>query len=253
MGAMLVLVFGTVPAVGFSQMDADEVCDLLAEFESLSAVDYQVFESYAKEDLDRFFESLNSSEGVDSILPSGWLRNQTAMQMAQCYLTGRGTEKDVSKAIAILESPARAGHANSAHVLASIKVFNTDDAELQREGFLALQKEADAGSAYAAGKVGWAHAIGSGTEKDEARALELYFLAANAGMTYWQYLLAHAYEQGYYGLPIDPEQASYWREFEPKIHITIYECEIAGNYARGLYPSNTELQQYYLQGCEAKR
>ena len=153
--------------------------------------------------------------------------------------------------MAILEIPASEGHEGSAHMLASMQLFQSDDPVLQSRGFSVLQKEAQEGSAYSSGKLGWAYAMGVGTEKDEQRALELYFIAANAGMTYWQYLLAHAYEQGYYGLPVDQERAEYWREFEPKSHITAYECEIASNYERGLYPPNSELEQRYKEGCGA--
>ena len=151
--------------------------------------------------------------------------------------------------MAVLEGPASSGDSGAAHMLASIQVFRSDDPKLQRKGFLTLKQEADDGSAYSAGKLGWAYALGRGTEKSEKRALEQYFIAAKAGMTYWQFLLAHVYEQGYYGQPVDPERAEYWRTYEPKIHIAKYECEIAQDYERGIFPANEQLQKQYMDAC----
>lgn len=238
-----------LPVIGSAQLADDEFCENLTIFEQLSSDDYESLEQWSEESLDATFEVISQSARMSDAMPDDWLRNQVATYIADCYMTGRGTERDIRKAMAVLAVPASAEHSSSAHMLASMQVFHSKDPEIQRVGFLALQQEAEAGSAYSAGKVGWAYAVGLGTERNEHLALEQYSIAADAGMTYWQHLLAHAYERGYYGLPIDLEKAAYWREFQPKIHYSKYECEVAGNYGRGTFPANEKLESQFREAC----
>ncbi len=72
-------------------------------------------------------------------------------------------------------------------------------------------------------------------------------------MTYWQYLLAHAYEKGYLGLDANIEMATYWREYEPKVHIATYECWVAKFYQDSIFPANEDLAVDYQERCEAIR
>jgi len=69
-------------------------------------------------------------------------------------------------------------------------------------------------------------------------------------MTYWQYLLAHAYEKGYLGLAIDEQRANYWRDHKPKVHVALYECWVAIYYADGTFPKNEELRVNYQKVCD---
>jgi len=253
MRIIITLILVVLPPIVVAQRASDEFCENLEAFESLSPDEYESLGQWSDEYLDAILADQPPLTDATDDMPEDWLRYSVATQIADCYMTGRGTKRDIYKAIAVLEIPAKAGHENSAHMLASVQVFQSEDPELQRRGFLALQDEAQSGNAYSAGKVGWAYAMGWGTDKDERLALEQYFIAARAGMTSWQYLLAHAYEQGYYGLPVDQERAAYWREFEPRIHIANYECEIAGSYERGLFPPNPEVQERYRTECNKAR
>ena len=238
-----------LPIAGVAQLADDRFCQNLATFEHLSPEEYESYEKWSEEYFLEAFAAHTELDQASDLMPDGWLKNQIATSIADCYLTGRGTDKDVRKAMSILEAPASTGYEVAVHMLASLQVFSSDDPALQREGFLTLQQVANNGSAYSAGQLGWAYALGRGTEKNEQRALEQYFIAAKAGMTYWQFLLAHAYEQGYYGLPIDPDKAKYWREFKPKVHTAKYECQVAQNYERGTFPANEELHKKYLDAC----
>lgn len=228
-----------------------DFCANLTLLENLTTDDYEQLEREGNDRLDVLVRPSSVSKELTGALPDRWLEYQIAVEIASCYVAGYTIDKDVDKAMSVLEAPAADGYRAAQHMLASLQVFESDDPQLQRTGFQVLQAEAEDGSTYSAGKLGWAYALGRGASRDERRALELYLVAANAGMTYWQDLLSHAYERGYYGLPIDPEQAAYWREFEPKIHVTTYECEIAINYARGLFPPNTEQLERYRAACEA--
>jgi hypothetical protein len=249
MRIFVTIILAALPIAGMAQLADDEFCENLATFEDLSNSEHESLELWSENYIDAIFASRPQSARISDAMSENWLRHQVATHIADCYMTGRGTERNIRKAMAVLEAPANVGHNNSVHMLASLQVFQSNDPELQREGFLTLQQEAEAGSAYSAGKVGWAYALGQGIEKNEQHALEHYFIAANAGMTYWQFLLAHAYEQGYYGLPVDPDQAKYWLEFEPKVHVAKYEREVAGDYERGIFPANDELQKQYRDAC----
>ena len=250
MRILTTIILAGMPVIGVAQLAPDEVCEELSTIEHLTPEEYESLQQWGEDYIDAILSSGSQDARFSEAMPEHWLRNQIAKDVSFCYMTGRGTERDIEKAMAVLEVPANSGDSGSAHMLASMRVFKSDDPELQRKGFLTLMQEANDGSAYSTGKLGWAYALGRGTEKNQQRALEQYFIAAKAGMTYWQFLLAHAYEQGYYGLPIDPDQAKYWREFEPKIHITKYECEVAGNYERGTFPENEELHSRYLDACK---
>ena len=105
------------------------------------------------------------------------------------------------------------------HIEASKMLFQSDSFQDQKEGFEYLAKEANEGSAYSIGKIGWAYQMGLGVDADLDKAKELYLSPARAGMTYWQFLLAHAYEMGYLGFIQSGEQYEYWLNFQPKIHI----------------------------------
>lgn len=182
-----------------------------------------------------------------SALPDGWLY----LMLAECYRAGIGVREDRVVGNSLLRVAASEGSSQAAHMIASVDVFQSGDPVRQKEGFRVLQREyLESGSAYAAGKLGWAYQRGLGVEQHLQKALELYILAAERGMTYWQYLLAHAYERGYLGLDADEERANYWREFKPKVHVDLYECWVSIYYQDGTFPRSKELAAKYQKVCD---
>lgn len=135
------------------------------------------------------------------------------------------------------------------HVRASKLLFSSEDPQEQREGFEFLLAEYRAGSAYSAGKIGWAYQKGLGVEQDINKAVELYEYAAGSGMTYWQFMLAHAHEMGYLGLEQSNERRDYWLNFPEKTHVDVYECWVVFYYENGFFPQNLEVQDQYKQDC----
>lgn len=142
------------------------------------------------------------------------------------------------------------GHPSASHMLASMRLFGSSDPDERKLGFAALQQEFETGSCYAAGKLGWAYQRGLAVQPDMKRALSLYEKAADCGMTYWQFLLAHAYDEGYLGLPQDKEKAAYWLKKEPKIHVDKYECWVANYYRDGTFPRSDEKLVHYSAACK---
>lgn len=53
---------------------------------------------------------------------------------------------------------------------------------------------------------------GSGVERNEARAVQLYQLSAGNGNYYAQQYLTVGYQEGWFGLPKDAKKAAYWRK-----------------------------------------
>lgn len=194
------------------------------------------------------FTALNPDlQSEFSTLPDGWLY----VVLAECYRTGTGVKQDRVVANSLLRVAASEGSSHAAHMIASIDVFQSGDPTRQKAGFGVLEHDyQESGSAYLAGKLGWAYQRGLGVEQDLQQALELYNFAAARGMTYWQYLLAHAYEKGYLGLDVDEERAKHWLEFKPKIHIDLYECWVSIYYQDGTYPKSDELARKYQKICD---
>lgn len=135
------------------------------------------------------------------------------------------------------------------HIEASRKLFQSDDETDRAEGFQRLLTESNEGSAYSRGKIGWAYQMGLGVKKDLDKAKLLYISAAESGMTYWQYLLAHAYQQGYLGLEKSEEKFKHWLNYQPKVQRAQYECWVANYYEMGLFPENDAIYTFNRKTC----
>ena len=230
-----------------AQYADEESCAALANLQ-LPEVEGELFSSESIAGFEQQFQELNpesAAEFADSFQGSMYFT------LAECYWSGIAVEKDRPLGNSIMRLAANKGSRPATHMIASLDVFQSDDPARQRAGFAVLESEyVNEDSAYAAGKLGWAYQRGLGVEENLDKALELYNVAAERGMTYWQYLLAHAYERGYLGLGSDLERAQYWREFRPKVHIALYECWVAIYYRDGIFPANEKLAGKYQAICD---
>ena len=248
---LVVLALISIPVSSYAQYALDEVCTNLAEIENWSEPELGEFAQLSEEYVTALLSKLGGQDvDPNEVFPDDWAKHGFRVQVASCYISGKGIARDTDKAMALLEEPAAAGYPAAVHILASLRLFNSEDPSLQRLGFEVLEKEYESGSAFAAGKLGWAYQKGLGVDPDRDKALELYEYAAQRGMTYWQYLLGHAYEKGYLGLEPDPEKAVGWITYKPKIHVALYECWVASYYADSTFPTNEELQIKYQKICD---
>ncbi len=235
-----------VCSVCHAQYADEETCTVMADL-NMPEIESELLSSESIASFEQQFEQLNpdlASEYSDSL--EGW----KYFSLAECYWNGIVVEMDRQLGNSVMRLAASKGSRPAEHMIASIDVFQSSDPTRQRAGFKVLESEyMDRGSAYAAGKLGWAYQRGLGVDKDREKALELYNIAAQRGMTYWQYLLAHAYEKGYLGLEIDDERAKYWREFKPKVHVAVYECWVSVYYQDGTFPESDELASDFQKIC----
>lgn len=199
---------------------------------------------------DAFCSRIEKFKKQHNKLQPGFLRQTYAIGIAECYLLDRSTEKNIETAVQYLETPAAEGNRTAQHMLASLRLFHASNAVIQQLGFEQLQREFEDGSAYAAGKLGHAYLDGIYVKQDTDKALDLFHHAATNGMTYWQFLLAHAYEQGYFGLSCDIEKSKYWLNFQPKVHHGRYECWVSKYYRDGTFPENNALKVQYSKLCK---
>jgi len=228
----------------------EKVCSHLNEMENFTESDLLKLQKaygdrYVKLMKLAYTGSKEAIDSLDELKETNWVEQTVYNNIAECYLQGNQVKQDIQKGKLYLSKSAKMGNYEAAHQLASIQLFSSENPEEMKLGFKHLESEYKNGSAYSAGKLGWAYQDGLGTEKNLKKAKELYEYAAKHGMTYWQYLLAHAYEKGYLGYQVDLEKSKYWLEFEPKIHIDHYECWVVNYYNNGIFPKNdTELNNY---------
>jgi TPR repeat protein len=174
-----------------------------------------------------------------------------ALQMyGECHLTANVPDADPTVARRYLHAAALLGNAGANHQLASAFIFQPTSAEERSVGVRMLREEYEAGSAFAAGKLGWAYHMGYGVPKDDTLALRFFEEAARGGMTLWQFLLAHVYEQGYYDRAVDAVRSEYWKQYPNKVHVYTYECAVAELYAGGLsFPDRPEVAARFADLC----
>ncbi|TNC83375.1 MAG: hypothetical protein CSH37_14560 [Thalassolituus sp.] len=86
-------------------------------------------------------------------------------------------------------------------------------------------------------------------DPDIIKTKQLCEKAAACGMTHRHLLLAHSYQEGYLGYPIDSEKSEYWRNFSQKVHRIIYQCQVASYYKDGTFPWNQEKYEENLAIC----
>jgi TPR repeat protein len=233
-----------------TKYDPYEQCKVFHESELLKDAKLLELEKAVAEYFETVFESNPEIAQAFKAMPEGWYQQQLLSTFGKCYLEGKYVKKDISRAVEYFKLAEKRGSKEASHILASLRLFQATDPKEKKKGFIAMEKEYKAGSAFAAGKLGHAYQMGFGVKPNLKKALELYEFAADKGMTNWQFLLAHAYEKGYLGLKQDSNKAQYWLNKQPKVHNVDYDCLIAQYYRDGAYPKNSELHRHHSEKCK---
>lgn len=242
------------PCLAFAQLNGEEVCILMSKSESVESRIVPDIIDEMEEHYGKVAKRISELGGLDKHLPKNWLKQSLYMAMADCFAEGRYVMHNSELANHFLLLARDYGSKQAAHTVASLQLFQSDDPQDHKEGFDYLESEYLSGSAYSGGKLGWAYQRGLAVEPNLEKAIELYEHAAKSGMTYWQFLLAHAYEQGYLGLNKDLQKSQYWLEYELKAHRDHYECWVASYYRNGIFPTYEKKEAHYQSICDkAKR
>ena len=120
-----------------------DVCEHIEEFEALSkdkilgleeAISRQFLgmSETAKKSPNGSQEGARVLEGIGA-LRKGWLIESIAVDLAHCYAEGRGTKRDISKAIALLRPYEGQQDSSAAHVLASFQLFYSSRSPSRRK------------------------------------------------------------------------------------------------------------------------
>jgi TPR repeat protein len=130
--------------------------------------------------------------------------------LAQQYLDGNSTEKNVKRGGELLEMAAEKGHVESMN---SLGVY-TRDGKAGRmkdygEALKWFELAAEAGDANSLAQIGQLYEEGLGVEKDEGTALKYYRKAAEKGDSAGQYKMGEAYGSGN-GVAQNYEEAFKW-------------------------------------------
>jgi len=255
MNKLLIFIFLSIFIFPSAFAKTDKICSHLKEMENFNESEIlQLQETYGNTYVELFRlaypEKKDTLKKIDEVKKTSWLEQEIYVNIAECYLQGNHVEQDIEKGKLYLSKAAKSGNYGAAHQLASIQLFSSDNPEEKKQGFKHLELEYKNGSAYSAGKLGWAYQQGVGTKKDISKAKEFYEFAAKNGMTYWQFLLAHAYKMGYLGYDIDPVKSKYWLDFKPKIHVDSYECWVVNYYNDGIFPKNKKELKLNTKVCD---
>ena len=129
-------------------------------------------------------------------------------QLALCYDSGAGVEKDTEKLKYWLETAALNGHVKAQYTIGMIYYanFNKDDDEKAARFFTLAAEQGDVGSQL---QLGILYDRGKGVKKDERAAFCWYLKAAEQGNTTATYLVGIDYYQGT-GVDKNYKEAARW-------------------------------------------
>ena len=141
------------------------------------------------------------------VIRQNFARSQ--FSLAMMHLNGNGAEKDIPKAIELLQSAADAGNADAQNALAGLYM---DGDIVEKDIVLAIElylKAANQGQPVAMEKLSNIFAEGKYIGKDLDSAIQLFLKSAEAGYVLAQYKVGLMYQSGQY-LEKDVEAALYW-------------------------------------------
>ncbi|HEY3782355.1 MAG TPA: tetratricopeptide repeat protein [Fimbriimonadaceae bacterium] len=215
----LTLLFLLMPAFGIAQLESD----LPKPF--TNARDKEVTRALKLEQQGKV------KEAFDLLSRLAEKKNGDAiLHLSEYYLDGKGVKKDKSQAIAWLQKGVDWHLADCTCTLAIYYGGGVNGLARNHKKCVDLLRQAsDEGSLWAMVALGNSYRTGSGVKKDNLRALELFYKAANLGNTSGMYEMGMASAAGLHG-PADDEAAEKW-----------FEKAIAGGAPEAFGPCGLEL------------
>ncbi len=163
---------------------------------------------------------------------------------AMMYYKGAGVDKDLSKAVILLNEVASQGHMEAQNSLGDCYYNGEGVSQDYAKAVEWYRKAAEQGLADAQNHLGICYDSGDGVTKDYAKAAELYAKAAEQGHMWGQYNLAVNYFYGE-GVTKDYAKAAEW--FRKS---AVQGNANAQNWLGGLYYDGEGVSQSYAQAVE---
>lgn len=133
--------------------------------------------------------------------------------MALLYANGLGVEQDERKALGWYLRAAEQGHVEAQYNAGDMLFFGRGVFSSKQDARYWWEKAANQGYAPALHNLAVIYAYGHGVTVDHRQALVLWQKAAEKGYEQSQQALSKAYAEGLFGLPKDPVQARYWKNY----------------------------------------
>ncbi|MGD8741986.1 MAG: tetratricopeptide repeat protein [Granulosicoccaceae bacterium] len=128
------------------------------------------------------------------------------------YEYGRGVKPNLAEAVAWYRRAATAGLAQAQNSLGFLYTLGQGVARNDEQACKWFSLAAEQGHAGAQLNLGLLYCSGRGGTMDQDSGVYWFHEAARAGSRQARELLAQAYEQGWYGLSKNAEQAAYWSD-----------------------------------------
>ena len=161
-------------------------------------------------------------------------------ELAQCYLTGRGVERSVSKAVYWLGESAKLGYSPAQVQLGKMYLGGIEVEEDESKAFMYFKKAVEQEDENAYALLGYCYANGIGTEIDFEKAVENFRKGEKAGDAQAQYFLGFCYKHGY-GVPKRPYLAvALWGKAADQCLDAQYELGLSYLTGEGIEPNVNE-------------
>lgn len=132
-------------------------------------------------------------------------------QLADCYLVGKGVQRDAQCAVAWLEASYHVGgDADAAHEVAIIREYGRHGIEVDVVAAATwFHKAAEAGHVDSMTELGLCYELGCGVEQSDEKSLDWYTKAANLGHATAKFSVGEAFEEAR-GVPQSDQEAVLW-------------------------------------------
>ncbi|KAH3731335.1 sel1 repeat family protein [Pelomyxa schiedti] len=141
--------------------------------------------------------STNTCKAVTLYQTAAYAGHAGAMcNLALCYFTGKGVDRDIHKAVTLWQRAADAGHATAMYNLGVCYKNGYGVEKDMHKAVILWQRAADAGHATAMYNLGVCYENGDGAHKDAHKAVTLYQRATDVGDTKAMRNLAACYYNG---------------------------------------------------------
>ncbi|WP_051908530.1 tetratricopeptide repeat protein [Candidatus Odyssella acanthamoebae] len=176
---------------------------------------------------------------------------QAQFEMGQCYLFGKGVDKDLNQAVEWYRKAAENNYAAAQYNLGQCYLFGKGVDKDLNQAVEWYRKAAENNHAAAQYNLGQCYLFGKGVDKDLNQAVEWYRKAAEQNHAAAQYSLGWCYDHSI-GVERDPREAVEWyrKAAEQNYAEAQYNLGICYAYGKGVEQDPKEAVEWYRKATE---